>query len=100
MMVEHEMGPRVVGHVGRNIPASDVHDAVLDVLGMNEQDLIDDVQLLEEHGGHQAVKITTRYQPILSIGHAAFFGIPVNEDKFSARTVGVAASSRRGGPGS
>ena len=64
VMVEHEMGVRRVGEVGGDVAGPDLHLPVLHVLGMDEQDVADQPELLEQHGTHQPIEVTPGDQPV------------------------------------
>ena len=64
VMVEHEMGVRRVGEVGGDVARADLHLAVLYVLGMDEQDVADHLELLEQHSTHQPIEVTPGDQPV------------------------------------
>ena len=65
VMVESEPDPVVEGKVRGDVICRDVDFSVLDVLGVYEFDLVDDVKLLQEHGADEAVKITSGDQALL-----------------------------------
>ena len=62
MMVKSEFHPRVIRQVGGDIVLAQFHLPVLHVLGMDELDIVDQVQFLQHHGACQSVKIAARYQ--------------------------------------
>ena len=57
MVVEHQVAARHIGKVGDDVPVRDRHDAVLHVLGMDELDLVDQVELAQQHAAHEAVEV-------------------------------------------
>src|SRR5207237_919721 len=52
----------------------DVDLAVLHVLGMDEQDVVDHAQLLEQQGTDEAVEVTPGHEPILRVRHDLSLG--------------------------
>jgi hypothetical protein len=57
MMVENQVRSRDVRQVGRDVVRTDVDLPVLHVLGVNELDLLDHVEVLQQHRTHQTVEI-------------------------------------------
>jgi len=70
VVVEHEVRARHIGQVGGDVTAGDGHLAVLHVLGMDEGDLVDQIQLIEQHRADQAVKVTAGHQAVFRITHS------------------------------
>ena len=64
VVVEHQVGIGRVGQVGGDVAGTDLHLPVLDVLGMHEQDLPDQPELLEQHRADQSVEVAPRDQPV------------------------------------
>jgi hypothetical protein len=46
-MVENEVRPRYIGKIGRDVLRTDLDLAVLHVLGVDELDLVDHVEVLQ-----------------------------------------------------
>src|SRR3712207_1785685 len=69
MMVEGEMAARHIGQVGRDVARGDRHLAVLHVLRVHEADLVDELQLLEEHSADQPVEVAAGDETVLGGGH-------------------------------
>jgi hypothetical protein len=70
MVIEGQVHARHVRHVGGDVSFADLHLAVLHVFRMHELDVIQNAELLEQHGTHEPVEITTRHQPEF-LGHQA-----------------------------
>jgi hypothetical protein len=64
VVVEDQVRIRRVGEVGGDVGGPDFHLPVLHVLGMHEQDVLDQPELLEQHRADQAVEVTPGNQPI------------------------------------
>ena len=62
VVVEREVHARVVREVGGDVTGADLDLAVLDVLGMNELDVVEDAEVLEERGAHQPVEVAARHE--------------------------------------
>src|SRR4051812_42600425 len=62
MVVERDVHVRVVGEVGGDITGAELDLAVLDVLGVDELDVVEHVEMLEEGGTHQPVEVTARHE--------------------------------------
>jgi hypothetical protein len=58
-----------VRQVGADVASRDLDLAVLHVLGMDEQDVVDQVELFQQDGAHQAVEIAAGHQPELAFSH-------------------------------
>ena len=56
-MVEGEADAGDVGQVGRDVAGVDLDLAVLHVLGMDEQDVVEQSELLEQRGADEAVEV-------------------------------------------
>ena len=69
--------------------------AVLHVLGMDEEDVVEDVELLEERSAHEAVEVGTGHQPVAGTGRGSGRGhvVPV---VLSARELELSAGSSAG----
>ena len=70
MVIEGEVHTRHVRHVGGDISFAHLHFAVLHVFRMHELDVVQNAELLEQHGTHEPVEITARHQPVF-LGHLA-----------------------------
>lgn len=57
MVVKSEACSSNVGQVGRDVSTGDVDPFVLNVFGMNELDVLDDLKFVEQHGADQTVEI-------------------------------------------
>src|SRR3954468_163490 len=57
VVVEAQPDARDVRQVGRDVPGPDLDLAVLHVLGVDEEDVLEDVELLEDRGADEAVEI-------------------------------------------
>ena len=67
VVVEHQVHTRHIGQVGGDIAAGDGRLAILHVLGVDEGDFVDQVQLIEQHRADQAVKVTAGHQAVFRI---------------------------------
>jgi hypothetical protein len=82
VVVEGEVDPGDVGQVGRDVPVGDLDLAVLHVLGVDEQDVVEDPELLEQGRAHQAVEVAAGHEPVAlgrvrvcrHLGHAPGIG--------------------------
>jgi len=72
MVVEDEMGLRLVRQVGGDVAGTDRHHPVLDVLGVHEGDVVHQVQRLQQHGAHQSVEVASGDEAV-PLGRHAFF---------------------------
>ena len=63
-MVEGEVDAGNVGQVRRDVALGQLDLAVLHVLGMDEEDVVEHADLLEQRGAHQTVEIGARDQPV------------------------------------
>ena len=59
VVVEGDGDARVVGQVGGDVVVTQLHLAVLHVLGVDEFDLVDDAQLAQHHRAGESVKIAS-----------------------------------------
>ena len=62
------MDARDVGQVRRDVALGELDHAVLHVLGVDEQDVVEDAQLLEQGGAYQPVEVGAGHQPV-ALGH-------------------------------
>jgi hypothetical protein len=63
-MVEDQVGSGRVRQVGGDVARTDLDRPILDILGMHEHDVPDQVELFEQHGADQPVEIAPGHQPI------------------------------------
>src|SRR3546814_6375535 len=66
-----QMAARHIGQVGDDVPRADLDLAVLHVLGVDEADVVDQVQVPQQHGAGQAVEIAARDEAELAAVHGA-----------------------------
>ena len=70
VVVEGQVAALDVGQVRRDRVGIDAHLAVLHVLGVHEIDLVDQVQLLQQHGADEAVEVGAGDELVfLAVGH-------------------------------
>ena len=72
VMVEGQVTTRYVGQVGRDVAFANLDLAVLHVLRVDEQDVVDHVQFLQQDGADQTVEITAGHEAVL-FGHEGSF---------------------------
>ena len=77
VVVEGEVHAWNEGQVGGDVALGNLDLAVLHVLRMDEFDLVDHVQVVEQHGAGQAVEITAGHEAIFFFGHVLLPGISV-----------------------
>ena len=65
-----------LAEVGCDVAVGDIDQTVLHVLGMDKLDVIHHTQLIQQHGTHQAVKITARHQTVLLLRHVILSAWP------------------------
>jgi hypothetical protein len=63
VVIEGEVHAFHVGKVGGDVAVGDLDHPVLHVLGVDELDLVDEIELLEDGGAHQPVEVAARDQP-------------------------------------
>ncbi len=73
MVVEHQVGAGDVRQVGRDVAGGDHDFAVLHVLGMDEQDVVDQFEMPEQHGAHETVEVAAGHEAefVGNSGHLA-----------------------------
>jgi hypothetical protein len=59
VVVEDQVRLGPVGQVGGDVAGTDLHRPVLDVLGVHKDDVLDQAELLEQHGADQPVEVTS-----------------------------------------
>ena len=64
VVVEGQADARDVGKVGGDVALADLDLAVLHVLRVDEQDVLEEVELLEEGGAHEAVEVGARDEAV------------------------------------
>jgi hypothetical protein len=75
-----------VGQVGGDVPVGDLDLAVLHVLGVNELDVVNQVQFFQQYGADQAVKVTAGHQPEFALA----YGSPLFDKRSEKRRGGIA----------
>ncbi len=70
-MIERQMHARNKRQIGGDVAFRNFDLAVLHVLGMDELDLVDHVELVEQNGADQAIEIAARHETIFLVGHAS-----------------------------
>ena len=80
-MVEREPDAGHVGQVRRDVAGADLDLAVLHVLGVDEEDVVEQTELLQERGADEAVKVRPGYQTVANGGsrsdvHSTAIGSP------------------------
>ncbi|MGH1570348.1 hypothetical protein ACRAWG_06370 [Methylobacterium sp. P31] len=76
MMIEGEMAGFDVRQIGDDVAIRDRDNAILHVLGMNELDLVDQVEFVQQHAADETVKVATRHKAELLLRHGgALFGL-------------------------
>ena len=68
VMVERQVRGGHVGEVRGDVAVRDLDLAVLHVLGMDEQDVVEHVDFLQEGGAHETVEVAARDQPVFLLG--------------------------------
>ena len=68
VMIEGQMHAFHIGQVGGDVAIVDLDLAVLHVLRMDELDVVDQLQLLEQHGAYQAVEVATGDKTVRALG--------------------------------
>ncbi len=70
MMVKGQVHAGDIGQVGGDVGILDRDPALLHVVGMDEQDVVDHIQLLEQDGADKAIEVASRDQTeFLFFGH-------------------------------
>jgi len=64
VVVKRQVHTRHVGQVGGDVAVGHLHLAVLHVLGVNELDVVDQVQLVEQDGADQSIEIAAGNQTV------------------------------------
>ena len=64
VVIEREVDARHVRQVRRDVAVGQLDLAVLHVLGVDEEDVVEHAELLEERRAHQSVEIGARHQPV------------------------------------
>src|SRR4051812_13486599 len=64
-MVEREVRGGDVGEVRRDVPVGDLDLAVLHVLGVDEQDVVEHVELLQQSCAHEPVEVAAGDEAVL-----------------------------------
>src|SRR3954466_14111902 len=64
MVVEGDRGVGVVRQVRGDVVGADLDLAVLDVLGMDEEDVVKDAEMLQERSAHEPVEVRAGDEPI------------------------------------
>jgi hypothetical protein len=67
VVVKRQRHLAAIRQVGRDVARGELQLAVLDVLGMNEQDVVDDPQLLEQGGTDETVEVTPGDEAVRAI---------------------------------
>ena len=67
MVVERQRDLGAVGQVGRDVIGGQLDLAVLHVLGMDEQDLVEEPELLEQGGADEAVEVAAGDESVGSV---------------------------------
>ena len=70
MVVEYHMRAGGIGQVGGDIPRPDLDLSILHILGVNELDLVDHIEVFEQHGADQPIEITTCDQAEFLVFHS------------------------------
>ena len=69
VVVKHQVRAGHVRQVGGDVALGDGDLAVLHVFGVDEQDVVDQLQLMEQHGAHQAIKVAAGHQSVGGLAH-------------------------------
>jgi hypothetical protein len=69
MVVKGQVDALHIGQVGGNVTICDIHLAILHILGVNELYIVDQVQVLEQHGTDKTVEITAGNEAKFFSGH-------------------------------
>ena len=69
VVIEGQMDAFHVGQIGGDVAVGNLDQPVLHVLGMNEFDVIDQIQFFEQHRADESVEITAGHEPEFLIGH-------------------------------
>ncbi len=64
VVVEREEDVGLIGQVGRDVALRERHLAVLDVLGVDELDVVEDVEVLEERRADEPVEVAAGHQAV------------------------------------
>ena len=73
VVVERQAHARDVGKVGRDVAGPDLDLAVLHVLGVDEEDVFEAVELLQEGSAHESVEVGARDEAV-AVGHDPVVG--------------------------
>ena len=69
MVVECEVTTLDVGEVGDDVARTDLDQAVLHVLGMDELDVVEQARFAQQHAADEAVEIAAGHEPISLCRH-------------------------------
>ena len=92
-MVEGEAHAGDVGQVRGDVAGTDLHLAVLHVLGVHEEDVFEHAELLEERSADEAVEVGPGDEAV-AIGHARLVGRYPSEVESARRTLNRGTGSR------
>ena len=71
MVVKSQSDSAVKGEVCSDVIFMQVHLTILNILGMHEENIIDQVFFLQDHGADKTVKIAPRHQPVFFLDKAS-----------------------------
>ena len=58
MVVEHKVRTLDIWQIRQDVARPDFDQAVLHILGMHELDVIDEIEVLEQHSANEAIEVT------------------------------------------